>query len=173
MADTPDPGQPPAPRPETVAIAKYVLVLSGAAILLLVAATLAGAALSKTESFTQTAQYVFNALLPLLGTWVGTVLAYYFSKSNFEAASQSVERMVSLTVEQKLGKLSVDKEMIPLGRITAYTIPPLKSAKDVLLKDLMPKFGGNITRLPILDDKGVVQYIVHQSGVSKFIADQA
>jgi hypothetical protein len=29
------------------------------------------------------AENVLNSVLPLLGTWVGTILAYYFSKENF------------------------------------------------------------------------------------------
>lgn len=30
---------------------------------------------------------VFTAILPLLGTWVGAVLAFYFSQDNLQAAS--------------------------------------------------------------------------------------
>jgi len=33
------------------------------------------------------------SVLPLLGVWVGTLLAYYFSKENFEAATKSVTEM--------------------------------------------------------------------------------
>jgi hypothetical protein len=116
---------------------------------------------------------VFNALLPLLGTWVGTVLAYYFSSKNFEAASQSVERMVTLTTEQKLAQIFVDKEMIPAARIVVAQIPAGKAAKDVPLKDLRSRLGGKITRIPIVDANGIVQYILHQSGLFKFIADKA
>ena len=29
---------------------------------------------------------VFTTVLPLIGTWVGTVLAFYFSRENFESA---------------------------------------------------------------------------------------
>lgn len=34
--------------------------------------------------------YVYSVILPLIGTWMGTILAYYFSKDNFEAANKSV-----------------------------------------------------------------------------------
>ena len=37
-----------------------------------------------------TAQMVFTAVLPLFGAWVGTILAFYFGKENFEAATRSV-----------------------------------------------------------------------------------
>ena len=38
----------------------------------------------------ETAQMVFTAILPLFGAWVGTILAFYFGKENFEAATRSV-----------------------------------------------------------------------------------
>ncbi len=34
--------------------------------------------------------FIGQSLLPIWGTWVGTVLAFYFGKSNFDAASKSV-----------------------------------------------------------------------------------
>jgi hypothetical protein len=34
---------------------------------------------------------VFAAVVPLIGTWVGTLLAYNFSRENFEAASQATK----------------------------------------------------------------------------------
>ena len=159
--------------PETAEIAKWVLAIAGAGILGVALVTLGGAAWSGAKEFAQTSQLVFNALLPLLGTWIGTVLAYYFSRKNFETASQSVERMVTLTTEQKLGQIFVEKEMMRPGQITLYQIPAGKTPKDVLLKDLRSRLGGKITRLPIVDSNGAVLYIVHQSGLFKFLADQA
>ena len=163
----------PVPPQELAEIAKWVLGISGGAILLMATIALAGAAVAGADQFFQTSQLVFNSLLPLLGTWVGTVLAYYFSKKNFESASNSVERMVSLTVEQRLQKLTVEQEMLHLSDITLFKIPSGKTAADVPLKDLLSRLGGKITRLPITDEKGVVQFIVHQSGLHRFLAEQA
>lgn len=45
---------------------------------------------------------ILGMLLPVLGTWVGTVLAFYFSKENFVAAAQQTSNLVrQLTPEQK------------------------------------------------------------------------
>jgi hypothetical protein len=44
---------------------------------------------------------IFNALLPLAGTWVGTVIAYYFSSKNFETANQSMQRVVCEALTQR------------------------------------------------------------------------
>jgi len=161
-------------RREIAEIARGVLITSGSIIGAVSVVTLwASRGAQPGDPFLETSRMVFNALLPLTGTWVGTVLAYYFSRKNFEAASQSVERLVSLTLEQRLGQLSLTKEMIPLSRITLYTIPAGKQPTDVPLAEIKAKLGGSITRVPIVNDTGVVQYIVHQSGLYKFIAEQA
>jgi len=160
----------PGERPQIAEIAKLVLGVTGVAILAISAIVLIAA---PKDGFEKASQLVFNSLLPLLGTWVGTVLAYYFSSKNFESASESVERLVNLTTEQKLGQMVVEKEMMRFPEITTYEIPAGKTTKDVLLTELMKKLGGKITRIPILDDKNVAQYIVHQSGLYKFIASKA
>src|SRR5262249_27989511 len=124
---------------ETTEIARWVLIVSGGGIAVVAGFALWGA--RGSSEFPRTTQMVFNALLPLFGTWVGTVLAYYFSRKNFESASQSVERLVTLTTEQKLGQLSVGKEMLRLADITLLTIPAGKTATDVPLTDVRAKLG--------------------------------
>lgn len=164
---TDEPGQPQ----ETSEIARWVLGISGGTILIISSVVLVGA--WRSGDFPNASRMVFNALLPLLGTWVGTVLAYYFSRKNFEAASQSVERMVTLTTEQRLAQIFVEKEMLRPPQITAHQIPAGKGPSDVLLKDLRSKLRPKITRMPVVDSNGVVLYIVHQSGLFKFLADKA
>ena len=45
---------------------------------------------------------VLTIVLPLVGTWVGTVLAFYFSRENFvAAASQTASLVRQLTPEQR------------------------------------------------------------------------
>jgi hypothetical protein len=75
---------------------------------------------------------IFNALLPVFSTWVGTLLAFYFSKDNFEAATKSVtnlankisgtnERLQQITVKDKM-RLRKDMEVY-LPIIVFHTIP--------------------------------------------------
>lgn len=40
----------------------------------------------------QASQRVMDSTLPLYGTWVGTILAFYFSRNAFEAASSATAR---------------------------------------------------------------------------------
>jgi hypothetical protein len=159
--------------PELADIARWVLGISGSAILLIAFLVLVGAYQNGEESFFQTSQLVFNSLLPLLGTWVGTVLAYYFSRKNFESASNSVERMVTMTTEQKLQQLIVDQEMWRLSEITLFRIPKNKTAGDIQLKEIVAKLGGKVTRIPIVNDDSVILYILHQSSLYKFYGEKA
>lgn len=68
-------------------------------------------------------QWVFASLLPLFGTWVGTVLAYFFSKENFKAASEASENLIRIA-GQKLHDTPIFKAMIPFNKIIGpITVP--------------------------------------------------
>src|ERR1043166_6071715 len=49
------------------------------------------------------AKKLFDALLPVFGTWVGTLLSFYFSKDNFEAATKSVTEMANKISGAEIG----------------------------------------------------------------------
>jgi hypothetical protein len=172
MADQPENKPATEHSHETGAIAKWVLAVSGFAITAASIAALVGGA--KGGRYYETSQTVFNALLPLAGTWVGTVLAYYFARQNFESASQSVERMVNMTTEQRLGQLNVEKEMMRPSQIKTLVIPAGKTDADILITEMRDMLvNQKISRIPIADSAGVVKYIVHSSGLYKFIAESA
>ncbi len=44
------------------------------------------------REFLDAAKYVFASVLPVVAAWVGTVMAFYFGKENFKAATDSVSR---------------------------------------------------------------------------------
>jgi hypothetical protein len=74
----------------------------------------------KPDDIEDRASLVLNATLPLLGTWVGTVLAYYFARENFEAASRSTERLTQLSSSSSRGDLQfipVSIAMIPISKM--------------------------------------------------------
>ena len=76
--------------------------------------------------------------------------------------------------EQRGDKLSgnvlVTEKMIPINKITAHAIPENGSEKDVKLLDLHEKYGGVVTRVPVLNHSGAVEHVIHQSLLYKFIA---
>jgi len=119
----------------------------------------------------------FTMLLPVLGTWVGTMLAFYFSRENFaEAAKQTANLVKQLSPEQKLEQIPVVEAMISLEDMTAvkYTLSkPEDKVKlwEDIVEGVFNKYDKN--RLPILDDAGRVKYVIHRSIIDKFIAEKA
>jgi chemotaxis protein histidine kinase CheA len=71
----------------------------------------------------QVITYVFTALLPLWGTWMGTIMAFYFSKENFMAANESVKNLVAqITPSQKLESTKCKDVMIPYDKIKPFQV---------------------------------------------------
>jgi hypothetical protein len=118
---------------------------------------------------TNGASFVTQSLLPLWGTWVGTILAFYFGKSNFEAVSKSYQEVIrKLTPEEKIASIKVKDIMIPFDKITALIY---EKDKDRTLEDLL-----NIedfkqrSRYAIFHEDGTLAYIIHRSEFTCYIS---
>jgi hypothetical protein len=126
------------------------------------------AALYWSSDRSATTQTIFTSLLPLFGTWVGTVLAFYFARDNLEAATESTLRAT--------GALSlsdpVATAMIRPGGIRALRVPAGGTADAIKLFDvakLMQTSG--FKRIPILRDADVVEYVVHESTITAYAVE--
>ena len=146
-------------------MAIFVLILSiGGLIILSISVVFKG---DDPES----AKYVFAAVLPLLGTWVGTLLAFYFSKDNFESATRSVREMAAeLTGVEKLKSVKVTEAMRSFKEIT---FSPLKKGEEnkVQLNDLLNTFK-DLERMPLTDDQRMA-YLVYKGMIYRFISQKA
>jgi hypothetical protein len=112
-------------------------------------------------------------LLPVLGAWVGTVLAFYFSRENYVAATENNAALLNLTLEQRLRRIRADGAMLPMGQVDALQTD--KAEADLKLKDDILESGPikqGRNRLLILTTQGVVRYIMHRSMVDKFITEK-
>ena len=114
---------------------------------------------------------LMGVLLPVLGTWVGTVLAFYFSKENFEAANRNVRAMVSqISARDQLRAISAKEVMIPENSITAVKLDGGKTEQNVeLVRDVLSLFNDKVTRVPIQATSGAVKYVVHESTLHKYL----
>lgn len=132
-------------------------------------AGISAAAILAAKDEEKATQLVFSSLLPVLGTWVGTVLAFYFARENLKAATDSA---VALTRPQGK-KTHVSEVMIGSAEITAKKVNNDKEARELLLSDLkqtMESASPPRSRLPILNANGSVLYIVHESTLNKLFA---
>ncbi len=118
-------------------------------------------------AFKDTVQLLLTALLPLFGTWVGTVLAFYYSKENFEAASRGTLDVVR-TISQRLASTKVVDAMMPVGRIIRLDLTKEQTPGKIVISDVSAKFdsvGANtlrISRLPIFDADGKCVAFLHR-----------
>jgi hypothetical protein len=118
------------------------------------------------------AKEILTMILPMIGTWVGTVLAFYFGKEQLEAATRSVTAIArELTPEEKLRSIKVTEKMIP--RSAAYVVKDEPGKLNLLdaLDSLDKAKRGN--RLPILTSDEKPRYVIHRSTIDRFIAKAA
>ena len=73
-------------------------------------------------------------------------------------------------LDKAVQSTTVEKVLIPFNKITYLKIPEGKNPKDIPLEDLFKMFEGIVTRVPVLSDKDIVKYMVHQSILYGYIA---
>ncbi len=109
-------------------------------------------------------QFIFSALLPLWGTWIGTVLAYYFSKENFEAANKSVRELVGqMNGSDKLKSVNVSEVMTPYQKIIKKELSTTDEADRLIIKDLFDDLISNKIRRSLIFKDGCILYVFHKS----------
>lgn len=108
MTNTPVPAPTPQSLPPTQTAQEKSIVLSersdsqnreriafavlAASIFAIFAISIGIVLAAKEEERDTVAQQVMSSTLPLYGTWVGTILAFYFSRNAFEAAATASDR---------------------------------------------------------------------------------
>ena len=167
-----------------VALAKTVTTWALVAILSIVAVIIVVAGVNairvpekeQRDQFFDIAKYVLGVLLPVIGAWVGTVLAFYFGQVNFEAASKSAANLVrQLSPREKLQAEPAGQAMMKINEVTAFKLPPNKTEADITIRELIDKgFEKDKSRprqrLPVLDAEGRGKYVLHRSTIDAFVA---
>lgn len=114
---------------------------------------------------------ILSILLPVIGAWAGTVIAFYFSRDNFETAAKSTKELVKqMTPEEKLAAVKIRDAMIPMDKAIKLTLDKPTNAYQVqkdLVAGLMEANGVN--RLPMLGKQGEAKYIWHRSILDQFM----
>jgi hypothetical protein len=114
---------------------------------------------------------IFNIILPVIASWVGTVLAYYFGRENFVAANEQVRELVQRLSPEQLASSSVTSLMRSFADTRNLQIPEGKTDKDIKLSDLLDKFDGKlVTRLVIVNANNTPKYMIHESKINKYLA---
>jgi hypothetical protein len=125
---------------------------------------------AEPEEKPEMARLVFTSALPLFGTWVATILAFYFAKDNLVAANDATIK--ALTASGTFSKDSrVGDAMTPLASINPLVrVGNKDEAKTLPLKGLYDKMKGTQnSRVPILLlSNGQAVMVVHEPDIDKF-----
>ena len=114
-------------------------------------------------------QYVYSSLLPLVGTWVGVVLAFYFGKENYEVASKRYEKIIDKLSPDILDNVAVNQVMISKKTMVSKKWDDIKDKKVQEIIDFL--LDVDKSRLPVLDNDDKVKYIIHSSLLTKPFKD--
>jgi hypothetical protein len=120
-------------------------------------------------SHAEAAKNVLSILLPMIGTWVGTVLAFYFTKANFEAAARTVQDIAKqVSASDKLKTVPAQSKMIKLADMFFIPDPISTQTISAALTQLENAKKGD--RIPVLTNAKAVKYIMHRSMLDRYLA---
>lgn len=118
----------------------------------------------------EASQLVLTGILPLVGTWVGTVLAFYFAKDNFESAARNTRETLGLT--EKLKAIRVSDPEVMRTQFHSLKLASGQNPDEVTITQILTETK-DYNRLPILDSKNVAQFVVHRSVATSFLSMKA
>ncbi len=169
---TPNPAEPPKQR-ERIAMWVTILAISGTILIFIFGAVLI--LLDKVTEKDKFFQYIIGVLLPLWGTWMGTILAFYFAKENLDAANKTVRYLTDkiTSPDEKLKSVKVKDVMIK--NIISYKDDDSK-IEETKVFDLLKFMDDNktdedkvLSRLPIVNKSDVLKYIIHRGTFDSFL----
>lgn len=143
-------------------LALWILALSGVAILALAISVI------WISDDKDTPMTVFNTTLPVFASWVGTVLAFYFQRENFEAANEKVSQMLDRLSPEQRASAPISSIMRGAAETTKIKLATAQDESTLTLADLKAKMSATVSRLPIVDGAGAPLFIVHDSTIDKY-----
>ena len=119
------------------------------------------------------ARLVFGSIVPLIGTWVGTVLGFYFGRENFKAASTSITAASSsITPQGKLETTPVASLGKKIQTTAKFQLGASDTKEDLTLDKIESAFvvGSEVyERLPLLLASGAPYMVLHRSTLNEFL----
>lgn len=138
-------------------------------VLIFSAVAITAMAISVILKHSEDSMTVFNIVLPVFASWVGTVLVFYFGRENFDAANKQIKELVRQIVPENSEATTANAVMRSVENIIHVEIPAGGDDNDVKLSTLIAKFGDSVNRVPVLDDKKRPKYMIHESSIAKYL----
>lgn len=156
-------------------IAQVVVVASFLSVFLMGTVVLVLAKKDAGNAASQAAEKAFNAILPVVAGWMGTVLAFYFSAASQEHTNDILEGAIERSAARPGDGVAVSAKMIPVTKVLRRRDLKQTPPSEIKLEDLKQDFktkadGVTITRLLFLENDAF-RYIVHVGALNQFLVD--
>jgi hypothetical protein len=152
-------------------LALIIILLSAIMLIILIAMTWSH--LTTGDTSFENIKNLLGILLPVIGTWMGTILAFYFSKQNFEAANQRVKEMVNqiTTTDEKLQVFKVADVMFKPDTSFLTLTNDEADFKAQKLSDLLTKMKeSHSERMPVLQKNTLIFiFLIYRTTVERFV----
>lgn len=157
-------------------IASWTLAGAGIILVIVTVGVVVAAYFQCQSSFLEQTKFIYTSLLPLIGTWVGTILAFYFTGENFKQANKAVNEMArQITGAEKLATVKVREAMRGISNMKYLKLPSgADPSKILLVKDILDGFfdDNKVNRMPVLSASDIPQYMIHRSLVDKYVSQK-
>jgi hypothetical protein len=175
-------------------LAPLVIGIGTAGILVVAVATLIGISVGQAEP-PEPAVYlgILSTVVPVFATWVGSVIAFYFSNESFRQAAQASGALKADDGDRE--SITSPTRMIPLAKITGIVLKgprkhPAESgadltkapeggdvypdkAEDVPMKDIVWMFSDTVSRVIIFDPQMRAVMVIRKKLVPPELTDGA
>ena len=140
----------------------------------------AALAKERADVFLDLVKYLLATILPVVAGWVGTVLAFYYGKENFEAGTKSVTTAAqALTSKEKLATIMVATMGMARSEFNALVLDTedVNVAKTTDLQTVKEGFKNTkepdklYERLPIFLKGDVPFMVLHRSTMNAYLVD--
>ncbi|MES2885313.1 MAG: hypothetical protein V4709_10940 [Pseudomonadota bacterium] len=146
-------------------VAKEVLRYGMLAVIFIASMAILSSVLSaeKTAAITQ---HVFTAVITLVSSWGGAVIAFYFGRENFEAANRAIGNLSKPAWQTQ----ALRTVMLAMDKAKKYELQGAPA--EITIASLKQAFETNAPyeRLPLVNAEGVVTHVLHLSTLNKFLA---
>jgi hypothetical protein len=141
------------------------LIIVSSGLLLIALLALIIILLANAQEKFESAKWVFNAIIPLIASWIGTVIAFYFGRENFESAT----RQAMALTRETLDDIKVENIMINVKTIVYRKVDEPDDVKSplgtiiALYKDI------DKDRIPIFTSALKPRFIIQKSTMIDYI----
>jgi hypothetical protein len=122
---------------------------------------------------------IFTSILPVFSTWVGTVLAFYFTNESFRQAAEASQGMSTNRATEILSRPGIT---VPFDRILRHELDPASisangnsataAAEAVKLQEIRDLLGTAGPRsVVIFDDKRIPVYVIRRGSVPEIVVE--